>query len=90
MINDPEMRLIEALKNVDAHGDVAPHQVHDPMTMVLRGTAIQAHLMHWDDARALTGAGRRRISARGARSWHDLILQGARGVGQQHAAPETG
>jgi hypothetical protein len=24
MINDPENRLIEALKNVDAHGDVAP------------------------------------------------------------------
>ena len=24
MINDPEKRLIEALKNVDAHGDVAP------------------------------------------------------------------
>jgi hypothetical protein len=35
MINDPENRLIEALKNVDAHGDVAPPQVHDPMTMVL-------------------------------------------------------
>jgi hypothetical protein len=69
IINDPEKRLIEALKNVDAHGDVAPPHVHDPMTMVLRGTAIQAHLMHWDDARgryALTGAGRRRISARGA------------------------
>src|SRR4029077_11037254 len=42
MINDPEKRLIEALKNVDAHGDVAPHHVHDPMTMVLRGNAIQA------------------------------------------------
>ena len=68
MINDPEKRLIEALKNVDAHGDVAPPHVHDPMTMVLRGNAIQAHLMHWDDTRgrfALTGAGRRRISARG-------------------------
>lgn len=66
MINDPEERLIEALKNVDAHGDIAPPHVHDPMTMVLRGNAIQAHLMHWDDARgryALTGAGRRRISA---------------------------
>ena len=64
MINDPEKRLIEALKNVDAHGDVAPPHVHDPMTMVLRGNAIQAHLMHWDDARgryALTGAGGRRI-----------------------------
>ena len=68
MINDPEERLIEALKNVDAHGDVAPPHIHDPMTMVLRGNAIQAYLMNWDDARgryALTGAGRRRISARG-------------------------
>ena len=68
MINDPENRHIEALKNVDAHGDVAPHHVHDPMTMVLRGNAIQAHLMHWDDVRgryALTGAGRGRMSARG-------------------------
>jgi hypothetical protein len=25
-----EMRLIEALKKVDAHGDVAPAHVHDP------------------------------------------------------------
>jgi len=68
MINGPEERLIEALKNVDAHGDVAPPHVHDPMTMVLRENAIQANLMRWDDARgryALTGAGRRRISARG-------------------------
>ena len=68
MINDPEKRLIEALKNVDARGDIAPPHVHDPMTMVLRENAIQAHLMHWDDARgryALTGTGRRRISARG-------------------------
>ena len=67
MINVPEKRLIEALKNVDAHGDVAPPHVHDPMTMVLRENAIQANLMRWDDARgryALTGAGRRRISAR--------------------------
>jgi hypothetical protein len=68
MTDDPEKKLVEALKNVDAHGDIAPPHVHDPMTMVLRGTAIQAHLMHWDDARgryALTGAGRRRIRTRG-------------------------
>ena len=68
MINGPEKRLIEALKNVEVHGDVAPPHVHDPMTMVLRENAIQANLMRWDDARgryALTGAGRRRISARG-------------------------
>jgi hypothetical protein len=92
MINDPEKRLIEALKNVDEHGDVAPHHVHDPMTMVLGGNAIPAHLMHWDDVRgryALTGAGRRRISAR-SRSWYDPVRQEARRVGQRHAAPETG
>jgi hypothetical protein len=63
-----EKRLIEALKNVDVHGDVAPAHVHDPMTMLLRENAIQAHLMRWDDVRdryVLTGTGRRRISARG-------------------------
>jgi len=68
MTNGSEKRLIEALKNVDVHGDVAPPDVHDPMTMLLRQNAIRAHLMHWDDARAcyvLTGTGRRRISARG-------------------------
>lgn len=67
MTDGPENRLIEALKTVDVHGDVAPAHVHDPMTMVLRENAIQAHLMRWDDARdryVLTGAGRRRIAAR--------------------------
>jgi len=71
MINGPEKRLIEALKNVDVHGDVAPPHVHDPMTMLLRENAIQAHLMRWDDARdryVLTGTGRRRIAARGRAS----------------------
>jgi hypothetical protein len=29
------------LKSVDGHGDVAPAHVHDPMTMLLRGNAIQ-------------------------------------------------
>jgi len=38
-----EKRLIEALKSVDAHGDVAPAHVHDPMTMLLRENAIQAN-----------------------------------------------
>ena len=65
-MNDaPEKRLIEALKSVDAHGDVAPAHIHDPMTMVLRENAIQANLMRWDDVRGryvLTGTGRRRIS----------------------------
>ena len=62
-----EKRLIEALTKVDAHGDVAPAYVQDPMTMVLRQPAIQADLMRWDDSRGhyvLTGTGRSRISAR--------------------------
>ena len=61
MIDALEMRLIEALKNVDAHGDLAPAHVHDPMTILLRENALQANLMRWDDARdryVLTGAGR--------------------------------
>ena len=68
MSNGPEKKLVEALKNVDAHGDVAPPHVHDPMTMVLRENAIRTNLMRWDNDRdryVLTGAGRRRISARG-------------------------
>ena len=71
MIDAPEDRLIEALKNVDAHGDVAPPHVNDPMTMVLRENAIQGNLMRWDDERyryVLTGTGRRRISTRGRSS----------------------
>jgi hypothetical protein len=66
MIDPLEKRLIEALKSVDAHGDVAPAQVHDPMTMLLRENAVRADLMRWDDGRGryvLTGTGRRRISA---------------------------
>jgi hypothetical protein len=61
-----EMRLIEALKTVDVHGDVAPAHVHDPMTMLLRENAIQANLMRWDDEwgrYVLTGTGRRRVTA---------------------------
>ncbi|WP_244532322.1 hypothetical protein [Methylocapsa palsarum] len=67
MIDRNEHRLIEALKKVDAHGDIAPASVHDPMVMVLRQKAIQAHLMQWDDSRGhyvLTGTGRRRAYAR--------------------------
>jgi hypothetical protein len=67
VMRDPlETRLIEALKSVDAHGDVAPAYVHDPMTLLLRENAIQANLMRWDDVRGryvLTGTGRRRIGA---------------------------
>jgi hypothetical protein len=62
-----EKSLIEALRKVDAHGDVAPAHVQDPMTMVLRQRAIQADLMRWDDSRGhyvLTGTGRSRISTR--------------------------
>jgi hypothetical protein len=68
MMDSSEDRLIEALKNVDAHGDVAPAHVHDPMTMVLRENAIKGNLVRWDDERyryVLTGSGRRRISTRG-------------------------
>ena len=61
-----EKRLVEALKRVDAHGDVAPAHVNDPMTIVLREKAVQANLVRWDDDRGryvLTGTGRRRITA---------------------------
>ena len=67
MTDSLEKGLIEALKKVDAHGDVAPADVQDPMTMVLRQRASQADLMRWDDSRGhymLTGTGRSRISAR--------------------------
>jgi hypothetical protein len=67
MTDSQESRLIEALKKVDAHGDIAPAHVQDPMTMVLRQRAIQADLIRWDDSRGhyvLTGTGRSRISAR--------------------------
>ena len=82
MIDALEKRLIEALKRVDAQGDVAPAHVHDPMTMVLRENAIQANLMRWDDARGryvLTGTGRRRISAR-ARAPGTVVSFRRRGV----------
>jgi len=58
MIDALEKRLIEALKSVDAHGDVAPAHVHDPMTMLLRENAFRANLIRWDDVRGryvLTG-----------------------------------
>ena len=92
MSNALETRLIEALKSVDAHGDVAPAHVHDPMTMLLRENAIQAHLMRWDDARGryvLTGTGRRRISA-GSRSPGTVVSfrrRGVMGTGSLHREP---
>ena len=66
MTDGLETRLIEALKSVDAHGDIAPAHVHDPMTMLLRENVIQTHLVRWDELRGryvLTGTGRRRIGA---------------------------
>ena len=66
MIDILEKKLIAALKSVEAHGDVAPVHVHDPMTMLLRENALQAHLMRWDEGRdryVLTGTGRRRLGA---------------------------
>ena len=59
--------LIEALKKVDAFGDIAPAAVNDPMTSVLRQNAILRNLIRWDDDRGrfvLTGTGRSRITAR--------------------------
>jgi hypothetical protein len=67
MTDTHETKLVEALRKVDVHGDVAPAHVQDPMTMVLRQTAIQADLMRWDDNRGhyvLTGTGRIRINSR--------------------------
>jgi hypothetical protein len=67
MTDSQEAKLIEALKKVDAHGDIAPPHVQDPMTMALRQRAIQNDLMRWDDSRGryvLTGTGRTRITAR--------------------------
>ena len=63
----PDARLIEALKIVDAHGDVAPPHVHDPMIALLRQRAVLNNLMRWDDSRSryvLTGTGRSQITVR--------------------------
>lgn len=67
MTDAHEAKLVEALRKVDVHGDIAPAHVQDPMTMVLRQVAIQADLMRWDDNRGhyvLTGTGRARITQR--------------------------
>jgi hypothetical protein len=70
MTDAQEKRLIEALRKVDAHGDVAPAHVQDPMSMVLRQSAIQADLMRWDDSRGhyVLTARAAAESARGAAS----------------------
>ncbi len=73
-----ETKLVEALKAVEKHGDVAPGHVHDPTTMVLRQTAIQGDLMRWDDDRGhyvLTLTGRNRILARGRARGGGRLLQ---------------
>ncbi len=94
MIDALEKRLIEALKSVDAHGDVAPAHVHDPMTMLLRENAVQANLMRWDDGRGryvLTGTGRRRISA-GSRAAGTVLSfrnRGVVGTGALHRKPAS-
>ena len=94
MIDALEKRLIEALKRVDAQGNVAPAHVHDPMTMVLRENAIQTHLVRWDDARGryvLTATGRRRISA-GSRAPGTVVSFRKRGVvnsGALHRKPSN-
>jgi hypothetical protein len=67
MIDGAEKKLVEALLHVDAHGDVAPYHVHDPMTMLMRDRAVQANLVRWDDEQecyVLTSAGQQRISMR--------------------------
>ena len=90
VMRDPlETRLIEALKTVDVHGDVAPAHVHDPMTMLLRENAIQAHLVRWDDLKGryvLTGTGRRRIIA-GSRALGTVVSFRRRGVIDSAAPP---
>ena len=87
MTDKLEKKLIEALESVEAHGDVAPVHVHDPMTMLLRENAIQAHLMRWDDARGryvLTGTGRRRLGA-GSRAPGAVVSFRRRGVANSGA-----
>jgi len=87
MIDALEKRMIEALKSVEAHGDVAPAHVHDPMTMLLREKAVQGHLMRWDDTRdryVLTGTGRRRLGAR-SRAPGTVVSFGKRGVMRSRA-----
>ncbi len=91
MIDALEKRMLEALKSVETHGDVAHAHVHDPMTTSLREKAIQAHLMRWDDARdryILTGTGRRRLSPR-SRTPGTVVSFRKRGVGAPYRKPAT-
>jgi hypothetical protein len=82
IIDALEKKLVEALKSVDAHGDVAPAHVHDPMTMLLRENVVRDNLVRWDDVRGryvLTGTGRRRIS-QGTRAPGAVVSFRSRGV----------
>ena len=82
MTDIPETRLIEALKKVDAHGDIAPPHVQDPTTMVIRQLAVQNDLMRWDDNRGrfvLTSTGRSRIAKRSGASGTVLRFRGRDG-----------
>jgi hypothetical protein len=91
MIDALEKRLIEALKSGDAHGDVAPAHVQDPMTMVLRENVMQAHLVRWGDMRGrhvLTGTGRRRITA-GSRSPGTVVSFRNRGIAAHRKSANT-
>jgi hypothetical protein len=83
-----EKRLVEALKSVDAHEDVAPAHVHDPMTMLLRENVVRDNLVRWDDVRGryvLTGTGRRRVS-QGSRAPGAVVSFGHRGAAGSDAA----
>ena len=89
MVDALEKRLVEALKSVDAHGDVAPAHVHDPMTMLLRENVVRENLVRWDDVRdryVLTGIGRRRISqdSRAPGAVVSFRNRGVLGSGVQH------
>jgi hypothetical protein len=95
MTDGLQAKLIEALRTVDEHGDVAPPHVHDPMTMTLRQTALRADLMRWDDNRGryvLTGTGRSRVTSRN-RSHGAAVLRFRRreepaDADERHAAEE--
>ena len=90
MTDAQEKRLIEALRKVDAHGDVAPAHVQDPMTMVLRQRAIQADLMRWDDSHGhyvLTGTGPNQRAE--PRPWRRRTLQNTKRQRGRRAAPES-
>ena len=90
MTDPQEETMIEALRKVDAHGDVAACHVQDPMTMVLRKKAIQANLMRWDDSSGryvLTCTGRSQISTRNhvASAIVQFKIQNGRGNGATRA-----